>query len=337
MRLKVVSWTTKRCVLLIGLLLCLVGWSQEAADETLARAEQLLKRAQVAQGIARQKLIEQAQRMVSSLPAKAREPLEQALNRARISSSPNALQNALREIASYRATLSSEFASPAPDKVRAQLNAIFAEPDMQPPPKPLIERVGEAIGKAFEALLRSLARLLGGLGGTGAGSWGVFVQWVIIAMLVLVIAFGASYLMGRLEWRRGRRVPTVLDADQIVDARLLSSAEWRALAHQLLAQGDSRAAVRAFYLGLLRLLHEARLLDYDPARTNWEHLMSLRSPTLPDPTTRERAYHLLQPLTLRFDYLWYGNEPTTLEDAQRFEQAFETLRGMVRTDAQRVA
>lgn len=324
-------------ILLAGLLLCLLSWAQGSAADALRQAEQLLRRAQAARGVERQQLIEQARRALGTLPPEARAPLEQRLTQARWSDRPNALQDALREVETYRAALSSDFPAPAPDKVRAQLEAIFAEPDMQPPPKPLIERIGEAIGRALEAFMRWLARLLGGLGGGSAGGWGAIVQWIIIAILVLLIAFGASYLIGRLEWRRGRRVPALLSPDQMVDARLLSATEWRALAHQLLAQGERRAAVRALYLGLLRLLHEARLLNYDPACTNWEHLMRLRAPALPDQAARERAYHLLQPLTMRFDYLWYGNEPATDGDVQQFEQAFEALSRMVRTDAQRVA
>ncbi|MCS7065301.1 MAG: DUF4129 domain-containing protein [Fimbriimonadales bacterium] len=320
-----------------GLLLWLTGWTHEATVDALAKAERLLRRAQAAEGVERQRLVEQARHAIASLPAEARGPLEQKLLNARLESSPNTLRSALREIETYQATMEGNSPASNPDKVRAQLKAIFAEPDMQPPPKPLIERIGEAIGRAFEALIRWLTRLLGGLGGAGAGGWGAVVQWIIIAILVLLIAFGASYLVGRLEWRRGQRAPTLLPPDQLVDARLLSAADWRALAHQLLARGDRRAAVRALYLGLLRLLHEARWLDYDPARTNWEHLMHLRSPALPAPAPREHAYHLLQPLTLRFDYLWYGNEPATAEDVQQFEQAFETLSRMVRADAQRVA
>lgn len=314
-----------------------MGWAQGSAADALAQAEQLLRRAQAAQGVERQRLIEQAQRALGSLPAEARTPLEQCLTQARWSNRPNALQNALREVETYRSALGSDFPAPNPDKVRAQLEAIFAEPDMQPPPKPIIERIGEAIGKAFEALLRWLSRLFGGLGRGGMGGWGVIVQWIIIAILVLLIAFGASYLVGRLEWQRGRRAAVLLSPDQMVDARLLSAAEWRMLAQQLLAQGELRAAVRALYLGLLRLLHEARLLDYDPARTNWEHLMQLRSPALPSPVVRKEAHRLLQPLTLRFDYLWYGNEPATEGDVQHFEQAFEILSRMVRSDAQRMA
>ncbi|MEN3000840.1 MAG: DUF4129 domain-containing protein [Armatimonadota bacterium] len=321
----------------VSLLLCLMGWAQQPIASTLEEVERLLERAQAARGVERQRLIERAHRAISSLPAAVREPLEGPLQRARMGDDKGALQQARRAIESYQATLSSDFPAPNPTSVRAQLDAIFAEPDMQPPPKPLIERIREVIAKGLEAFFRWLVRLLGGLGGAGAGGWGVIVQWVIIALLVLLIAFGASYLVGHLEWRRRQRAPMAITPEQMVDARLLSAAEWRVLAHQLLAQGEWRAAVRAFYLGLLRLLHEARLLDYDPAHTNWEHLMRLRAAHLPDPATREQAYQLLQPLTLRFDYLWYGNEPATSEDVQQFEQAFEALSRTVRTHAQRVA
>jgi hypothetical protein len=320
-----------------GLLLPLVVYAQVGALDALRQAERHLERALQAQGMERQRQIEQARRALSSLPTPVREPIERSLGRARLNDRPTALQDALREIETLRRTLESRASIPAPDQVRAQLRAIFAEPDMQPPPKSLVERVFESIGRALENLLRRIERLLRGLGGGGSGSWGVVVQWIVIALLVLLIAFSASYLIGRMEWRRARREVPMLAVEEMVDARLLSSAEWRALAHQLRMQGDLRAAVRALYLGLLRLLHEARLLDYDPARTNWEHLMSLRAPTSPQSAVREQAFELLRPLTLRFDYLWYGNEGATERDVQQFEEAFERLRGMIPSDAKRVA
>ncbi len=323
-------------LILLGMLL-LVGCAQEPVPNVLERTERLIQQAQMAQGGKRQRLLEQARRSLSALPAEVRAPIERHIDRARLSGGNGALRSALREIESYQATFSGVSPALNPDEVRAQLQSIFMEPDMQPPPKPLYERLSEAIGRVLSAFFRWLSRVLGGLGGAGAGGWGVIVQWVIIAILVLLIAFGASYLVGRMEWRRVRRTPPPLSSEELLDARLLSSTEWHRLAQQLLAQGDLRAAVRAFYLGLLRLLHEARLLDYDPARTNWEHLTRLRSPTLPDPAVREQAYRLLQPLTLRFDYLWYGGDPATEQDVRQFEAAFETLNRMVRSDAQRVA
>ncbi len=321
---------------LLGGLLWLAGWSQPSLEEALARAESLLTQAQRAQGSQRQRLIEGARRAISPLPAPAREPLERRLDSARWSQRAGALREARRALESYRATLRSDARSPDPSTVRAQLDAIFAEPDMQPPPKSLIERIGEAIFRFIEQIGRWLARLLRGLPAGTGGAWGAIVQWVIVALLILIIAFGASYLIGRLEWRRERRALPALD-EELIDARLLASTEWHALAQQLRAQGDLRAAARALYLGILRLLHEAHLLDYEPSRTNWEHLMRLRSPALPAPATREQAYQLLQPLTVRFDYLWYGKEPASESDFGQFESVFETLNRVVRADAQRVA
>ncbi len=323
-------------LLLLGMLI-LVSCAQEPMLDALAQAERLIRQAQRAQGMKRQRLLEQARKSLSALPAEVRAPIEQRIEQARLGGGEGTLRSALREIESYQATLSGDSPATNPDKVRAQLQSIFKEPDMQPPPKPLYERISEAIGRVLEAFFRWLSRVLGGLGGAGTGGWGMIVQWVIIAMLVLLIAFGASYLLGRLEWRRVRRAPPPLSPEELLDARLLTSAEWRTLAQQLLAQGEMRLAARALYLGLLRLLHEAQLLDYDPARTNWEHLMDLRSPALPDPSTREQAYRLLQPLTLRFDYLWYGSDTATEQDVRQFEAAFETLSRTVRRDAQRVA
>jgi hypothetical protein len=284
----------------------------------------------------RKVFVQQAQRALAPLPQESREPLEALLDEAATNGDLSDIARARRSIRAYRETLApSPTPSPAPDRVKQQLDAIFAEPDMQIPPKSLMERLSEAFLNAVETVVRWLSRLFGGLGGVGGGGLAPILQWFVIVLLVLTIALAVSYIAGRVQFRRRARVPlNALDALPD-DARSLSALEWRELARRLAYEGDWQQAARACYLGALRLLHEAKLLDYDPALTNWEHLQQLRQPPpaallpsptpLPDPALREEAYQQLRPITLLFDSIWYGGMTPDEATYRQFEAAFETL------------
>lgn len=311
-----------------GLLLCCVAVATEPLD-ALQRAERALEAAQRAKPAERKVFLQQAERALAPLPPAARGPLEAQIAEGEIA-------NALSSLRAYRETLQ---APPAPPtdaaQVKTQLDAIFAEPDMQIPPKSLAERITESVQRAFETLARWLQRLFSRLGGGGLAGMTPFFQWLVIVLLVLTLALAASYILGRV--RITKRVPSpapTLEA-AFLDARTMSALEWRELARRLTYEQEWQLALRAYYLGLLRLLHESRLLEYDPALTNWEHLQRLRQPPLPrlatppaplpDPSVREEAYHLLRPLTLQFDTVWYGGATPDANTLREYEVAFETL------------
>lgn len=314
--------------LIWGLLLCCVALGAEPLD-ALQRAERALEAAQRAKPADRKVFLQQAERALAPLPPAAREPLESQIVKGDI-------PTALRSLRDYRQTLQAP-PTPTPDaaQTKAQLETIFAEPDMQIPPKSLAERISESIQSAFETLARWLQRLFSRLGGSGLAGMTPFFQWLVIVLLVLTLALAASYILGRV--RIARRAPSpapALDA-AFRDARSMSALEWRELARRLAHEQEWPLALRAYYLGLLRLLHESRLLDYDPALTNWEHLQRLRQPSplrfasaptpLPDPAVREDAYNLLRPLTLQFDAVWYGGATPDENALRNYEIAFETL------------
>ena len=329
------SGARQACSLLWAALLCVCVWASEPAD-ALLEAERALEAASRARPADRKVFIQQAQRALAPLPQESREPLEALLDEAATDSDLSEVARARRTVRAYRETLApSPTPSPAPDRVKQQLDAIFAEPDMQIPPKSLIERLSEAFLNAVETVVRWLSRLFGGLGGFGGGGLGQFLQWFVIVLLVLTLALAVSYIAGRVQFRRRARVPlNALDALPD-DARSLSALEWRELARRLAYEGNWQQASRAYYLGTLRLLHEAKLLDYDPALTNWEHLQRLRQPPLaallpssaplPDPALREEAYQQLRPITQLFDSIWYGGMTPDEATYRQFEAAFDAL------------
>jgi len=329
------SGASRACNLGWVALLCVFVWASEPMD-ALMQAEGALQAASRARPADRKVFLQQAQRALASLPQEAREPLTKLLDDAANSGDPADIARVQRSIRAYRETLApSPTPTRTPEQVKQQLDAIFAEPDMQIPPKSLLERLAEAFLNAVEMLIRWLGQLFGGLGGVGAGRLMPFLQWLVIVLLVLTLALAVSYIAGRVRFRRRGRAPiAALDALPD-DARLLGAREWRALAQRLASEGNWQLAARAYYLGSLRLLHEAKLLDYDPALTNWEHLQRLRQPPLaallpsptplPDPALREEAYQQLRPLTRLFDSIWYGGMTPDEATYRQFEEAFETL------------
>ncbi|MCX7993567.1 MAG: DUF4129 domain-containing protein [Fimbriimonadales bacterium] len=282
----------------------------------------------------RKVFLNEAKRVVGTLPQEWRTPLEDQIQKA---TSDEDIQRLLATIRAYRKTLDRPPAPPPlPQQVRSQLDALFSEPDMQIPPKSLPERLSEAFLNALEAFVRWLNRLLGGLGGAPAmGGMQMVFQILVIVLLVLTIGLVITYLIGRVRFARRSPSPALSKSSDFQDARTMSAQEWYALAQRLAAEQNWQLALRASYLGILRLLHESHLLDYDPALTNWEHLQQLRkSPSLrwaaspaplPDAPAREEAYQLLFPLTLQFDLVWYGGSPPDEGVYRQFRDAFETL------------
>ena len=316
-------------------LLCVMAWAADI-ESALQEADRALQKASRARPADRKVFLKRAERALAPLPPEARQPLQDLLTEAATSGERSDIARARRSLHAYRETLNPPPAPPAsPESVRQQLEAIFAEPDMQIPPKSLLERFSEAFINGLRAIFRWLMRLFGGLGGARGGGLAPVIQWAVITLLVLTIALAISYLVERVRFRRRARAR--LDALDTLpdDARVLPSHEWRERARQLAAEGKWQLAARAYYLGTLRLLHEAKLLDYDPALTNWEHLQRLRQPplaallpsptALPDPAMREEAYQQLRPLTLLFDSLWYGGMTADETLYHQFEAGFESL------------
>lgn len=309
-----------------------VAFAQPGVEQGLQSAAESLQAALSAPQAQRESHLKRALQSLQVLPADARAPLVDAVQQAQKTLAQEDVQKALESVRAYQAVAKPSASAPDPQQVRAQLERIYAEPGMQTPPKSLFERLTEPIQRFFDWLGRLLQRLFGRIP-LGA-QLGAPAQVVVIGMLVIALAFFASYLLGKVQIRRPAPYATRQEEALFRDARAMSAAEWYALANQLASEGQYRPAVRAFYLGLLRLLHEHRLLDYDPALTNWEHLERLRLPPLPVPSAtspdvpselRRYAYQAMRAPTLRFDQLWYGHQPATAEDIQQLDSLFGEL------------
>lgn len=186
------------------------------------------------------------------------------------------------------------------DRDRAQLRKILSAREFRPRP---------GAGGAFLTWLSDLlSRLLGGLElpdprYQGLGKW--------IALGGLAVTFALVGLVYR--WLRRATVPEAAWSDSWGTAGAAATADFEGGAAAAAAVGEYREAIRLTYLGALRRLQAIGAIDYEPARTNREHLARLRRRNSP-------LYEAFSRLTLLFDRKWYGHEPAQAEDLRVFRE-----------------
>jgi len=199
-------------------------------------------------------------------------------------------------------------------------------------------RVGDTLERWVEAVGKWLNRWLGRLfrgRRTGPISFGSgWVTWLeALLYFLLAAAFGALILLLVRHWR-GRKVRATLLAAQPLQAapdlhaddlsaEQLPEDGWTRLARELLAKGELRLAIRAFYLASLAHLASRNLISLAKFKSNREYERELRR--------RGHAFpQLLAPFgeNVRvFDSTWYGLHEVDAGLVNEFAANVERLRG----------
>jgi len=188
----------------------------------------------------------------------------------------------------------------------------------------LLEKIGHAIERAWDALVNFLRKLWpSGLSlslDAGKHAWRLKDLRLWLALIgALTLLTGAFFF-----WRRRRREPAQLtipiataplpDLSEAV-ASERSEDEWFALANQLEREGDLRLALRAAYLGLLAGLARREWLTIRRDRTNREYLNEFtrrwRRRPLAAVQVRAEIPEQLRGNLGQFDRVWYGSYAPT--------------------------
>lgn len=134
--------------------------------------------------------------------------------------------------------------------------------------------------------------------------------WVFLLLAAALLVAVAAYLLAA----RARDRRAAARAGGAGPAAGLDPREQDPSAHldeaALLARdGRHRDALRALYLATLVALDRRRLIDFDPALTNWQYIRQM--------SRGEPARARFVEFTRLFDHKWYGDEPTTEPDYVR--------------------
>lgn len=164
----------------------------------------------------------------------------------------------------------------------------------------------------------------------GGFDWVFFLHVLLYALVLLALGALAWLLWHVLKTRRNTVVvaaepiqPAPDVADESVGAERLPEEGWMKLGRELLARGDFRLALRAFYLASLAHLAAKNLVTLAKFKSNLDYEREVRR--------RGHALPELPPLFSEnvsvFDRAWYGMHEVTEEMVNRFVLRVERLCG----------
>ena len=198
------------------------------------------------------------------------------------------------------------------------------------------QRVGAFVRRELKAFFEWLGKWLRKLSphpkrvaSTGYG-WIMLLELFLYALLAAVVA-AAAWLVYRL-WRDRKRKATPLAAQAIVPApdlrdenlgaEQLPEDGWTRLARELLAHGELRLAVRAFYFASLAHLAERNLISLAKFKSNrdYERELRRRGHSFPE------LLALFTENVLVVDRTWYGMHEVSGDQVSRFAANVERIK-----------
>jgi hypothetical protein len=205
----------------------------------------------------------------------------------------------------------------------------------------MLRRWGHAvlhwIGEVVKTVIRWLEKIFGGLLGGGrsygnsSGTGWVTTVQLLLWGLVAVVASGLAILFYRV-WRGRRKtrslvvseaiVPVPDIADENTAADELPEEEWTKLGRELLARGELRLAMRAFYLASLSHLATRNLISIARFKSNREYERELRRRGHSFPELLSIFGQIIPP----FEATWYGMHEVNPDSVSQFALNVEKIK-----------
>lgn len=162
-------------------------------------------------------------------------------------------------------------------------------------------------------------------------SLGSVLSYVLIGVFVLVVLYFAVRAIrmyqplddveGALD--AGANAVPDLNADDVT-ADMLPRNEWVELAQQLIAKGEFRLALRAYFLAQLSAFAMEGLVVIRKAKSNREYARELSTRA----HGRENLLQLYRSEMRLFESIWYGGRPSGPDEVQQME-AYLTAQGVL--------
>lgn len=130
----------------------------------------------------------------------------------------------------------------------------------------------------------------------------------VIALLVLAIIYYVVTVI------RSNRAAEIGGSRSVRINRLPTPEAQEQEAYALASSGNYLGAIKALYFSLILTLHQHKLLQYQPSKTNWEFEAELRK------QPRARLSILFRPVNALYDLKCYGLEPCGPDDFKRFSE-----------------
>jgi len=155
-------------------------------------------------------------------------------------------------------------------------------------------------------------------------------RWLLYSLIAL-LAIAAAILLLRIFRAKRTAKPITQTApaaltenltDDRVEADKIPEDRWLALAHELMASGDLRTAVRALYLASLSYLARHGLVTVQAAKTNRQYETELRR------RTRDKidVAQLFSENARVFERAWYGDHRVSMQIVESFQDNLQRMK-----------
>jgi len=200
--------------------------------------------------------------------------------------------------------------------------------------KEMLKKWARAIGEWLDKLFNKVPRNAPAPARPGNWIFGLApgLRLLLYALVALAVV-GLLYLVYRL-YRDRNRGPEVVEAapmqpvpdltDENVGAEQLPEDEWTRLARELLARGEFRLALRAYYLSSLAYLAQRQLITLAKFKSNrdYERELARRGHALAEMPA------MFSQNVNEFDRVWYGAHAVDGEVVGRFASNVERIRSI---------
>lgn len=136
---------------------------------------------------------------------------------------------------------------------------------------------------------------------------------VVITVVVLLLYLVVKNISFDLRIEREKLLSD--DLEKPVDD--IETLDIEGLLRKARSEADFRMAIRLYYLGLLKKLHNFGIIFWKKDKTNRDYLMELFS--------RDFYYREIQRLTVSYEEVWYGEHILNRESFQRLTEEFEAI------------
>lgn len=147
-----------------------------------------------------------------------------------------------------------------------------------------------------------------------SGGFGNMLIILLVALIVVAIVVRIIQLRGNIFFSRKDKKLETEQPDETSDEYVPES--WDKAIQDAAAAGNYRLAVRHCYRFLLQTLQEKELIQFQPARTNYQYAYDL---------SETRLYQPFLHLTRHYEYAWYGGFPITREGFEAYRSAVQNI------------
>lgn len=142
---------------------------------------------------------------------------------------------------------------------------------------------------------------------------GSFIKYLLIAIAVALVIFIIFKLMGLdLKIFSGKSKAIDIPYDESMEN--IHEINFNEEIEKAMAKGNYRLAVRLLYLRSLKSLSDGELINWQPEKTNQAYIEELKD------EERKKEFKLL---TLKFEYIWYGDFPIEKESFKTLKMSFD--------------